>query len=991
LSQPRCNLGGALRPWRLYDAGPSVYSGILHSIDLVRAKSDKRIALPHRRFATDSMRTSSIRDARPDTAQMSLRLLEAIAGLVAESHAGRRVAVALDSDFERDLGLDSLARAEMLLRVGDVFGTALPDEALSEARSPSDLLSYLGHGAVKDVVAKTRVLPTEDAGVPVHARSLTEALDWHATRHPKRLHVLLYVDHGEPLEISYGLLRDAARCIAAGLLARGLQAKQVVALMLPTSLDYLASFMGVMLAGGIPLPIYPPTRLSQIEDHLRRHARILDNACTTLLITVPQAKTVAVLLRAAAPSLRDIVTADDLRRPAMPIAHRAAPNDIAFLQYTSGSTGDPKGVTLTHANLLANIRAMGEAAQVSARDVFVSWLPLYHDMGLIGAWLSPLYFGFPLVLMSPLAFLARPARWLQMLSRHHGTLSAAPNFAYELCAKKVHEEDLLGVDLSSWRFALNGAEPVSAATLDAFADRFAGHGFRRTSLMPSYGLAECSVGLAFPPLGRGPLIDRISRRRFAEARHAVPVPADETDADAIAVVACGRPIPGHAMRVVDETGSELPDRHVGRLQFRGPSATAGYYCNPEASARLLVGEWRETGDYAYLADGEVYLTGRTKDLIIRGGRNLYPYELEQAVSTLPGVRKGCVAVFGSPDPANGTERLVVLAETRETDAAVRERLRTRINELSADVIGTPADEVVLAPPYTVLKTSSGKIRRAASREIYEQGLIGAASRPVWQTMVRLAFTAAVQRLRFAWRAACTWAYGGYVWVLFGLFAAPLWCVVAVARQPGLGRKLGHWTARVFLRLAALKWRAGGLDRVPARAHVLVVNHASYLDAIYLVAALSPHLDYRFIAKREFLGHWLPRLFLQGIGTLFVERFDARRGVEDVGEMVAALERGENLIVFPEGTFSRETGLRPLRSGAFAAAARASAPVAAAGLRGVRAVLRDRSWLPRRGPVELEIGATLAATGTDWAAAIRLRDGARAEILHLCGEPDLGLH
>ncbi|MGB0127833.1 MAG: AMP-binding protein, partial [Rhodocyclaceae bacterium] len=543
------------------------------------------------------------------------------------------------------------------------------------------------------------------------------------------------------------------------------------------------------------------------------------------------------------------------------------------------STGDPKGVVLTHANLLANIRAMGEMARIGPDDAFVSWLPLYHDMGLIGAWLTPLYFGFPLVLMSPLAFLARPARWLQALSRHRGTISAAPNFAYELCAQKVRDEDLQDVDLSSWRFALNGAEPVSASTLDAFARRFEAHGLRREAIVPCYGLAECCVGLAFPPLGRGPRIDFISRSDFARQRRAVPVAADAEDV--LQIVACGQPLTGHTLRVVDEIDVALPDRQIGRLQFRGPSASAGYYRNPEATARLLAGEWRETGDYAYLAEGEVFLTGRAKDLILRGGRNLYPYDLEQAVGALPGVRRGCVAVFGAADPASGTERLVVLAETRETDEAERDRLRQRISEAALDVIGAPPDDVVLAPPYTVLKTSSGKIRRAACREAYEDGNLRGPGRAIWWTMLRLTAATARARLRAGWRGARAWIAGAYVWAVALLVVPPQWFLIAMARRPLVGRWVFHWGARLFLRLSGLKWCATGLSRLPAAGHVLLVNHASYVDAIYLAAALPSQSRYRFITKREFLDHWLTRHFSRGIGSLFVERIDPRRSVDEV--------------------------------------------------------------------------------------------------------------
>src|SRR3972149_1955125 len=275
----------------------------------------------------------------------------------------------------------------------------------------------------------------------------------------------------------------------------------------------------------VPVPIYPPVRLSQIEDHMRRHVMILANAGASFLITVPEAKPVALLLRSQLDTLKSVITAGELAdsgaRPALP---EIFANDIAFLQYTSGSTGNPKGVMLTHANLLANIRTMGQVVQANASDVFVSWLPLYHDMGLIGSWLASVYFGFPLVSMSPLAFLARPQRWLWAIHRHRGTLSAAPNFAYELCLRKIDERDLEGLDLSSWRYAFNGAEPVSPDTITGFQRRFAKYGLRPEAVAPVYGLAESTVGRALQPPGRGPVIDRIQREPFMQSGQALPAP-----------------------------------------------------------------------------------------------------------------------------------------------------------------------------------------------------------------------------------------------------------------------------------------------------------------------------------------------------------------------------------------------------------------------------------------------------------------------------------
>ncbi|MBL8483182.1 MAG: AMP-binding protein, partial [Rhodocyclaceae bacterium] len=298
---------------------------------------------------------------------------------------------------------------------------------MADAETPRDLLALLAGARPQIAHALELAAPLAAGGLaqrPDSAATLVEVLEWHAARHPERTHVLLYDDEqAEPY--TYAQLLTDARAIASGLVARGLAPQQTVALMLPTGKDYLASFFGVLLAGAVPVPIYPPVRASQIEEHLRRHARILANAGCVMLVTLREAKAVAGLLRAQVDGLREVLTVRDLAGASVDILYRGRAEDLAFLQYTSGSTGDPKGVMLTHANLLANIRAIVSAAAVSADDVCVSWLPLYHDMGLIGAWLCSLYCGVPLVLMSPLAFLARPLRWLQAIHRYRGTVTAA--------------------------------------------------------------------------------------------------------------------------------------------------------------------------------------------------------------------------------------------------------------------------------------------------------------------------------------------------------------------------------------------------------------------------------------------------------------------------------------------------------------------------------------------------------------------------------------
>ncbi len=913
-------------------------------------------------------------------------LLAIVQQLAAETHPGHSYAVAAHTSFEHDLGLDSLAKVELMQRVGKTFGVEVPAEALAEADTPSELLRFLGRAPEPSMGPGAALPPSASgAGAPVAARTLLDVLEWQAAQQPERVHVLLHDERHQERPITHRELLQAAQAAAAGLAARGLRPGQTVALMLPTGSDYLACFFGAIIAGAVPVPIYPPARLAGIEDHLKRHVGILSNAEAALLVTVDAAKSVALMLQAALPSLMAVVTPSDLRAETAGLpSHRPQPADIAFIQYTSGSTGAPKGVVLTHANLLANIRALVRAAEACPGDRFVSWLPLYHDMGLIGAWFGSLYAGMPLILMSPLAFLARPALWLETIARHRATISAAPNFAYELCVRHVSDDALAHLDLSSWRLVLNGAEPVSPATLAAFAERFERCGLRREAITPVYGLAEASVGLAFPRPGRGPRIDRILREPFMRERIAAPAPPAAA-ADTLSMICCGYPLAGHEVRIVDDTGAELPERRVGRLEFRGPSATSGYYRNPEATRALVRDGWLDSGDDAYMADGELFVAGRVKDLIKRGGRNLYPYDLEEAIGKVPGIRKGCVAVFASPDPATGSERLVVVAETRATGAAAHAQLRRALNDAAIDVIGMPPDEIVLAPPHAVLKTSSGKIRRLASRQAYEQGTL---ARPValpWLHGARFLAGALAARARVGARRAAAWTYGAYAWAVFGVLLLPFATLIIVLRRPPAGRRIARAGARLLFRVLGASLAATGIDHLPRQPHVLLVNHGSYLDGIVLSALLPAAPGYGFAAKREFVRRRGMHGLLAGLGAIFVERADARRSAEDVALMAAALRRGENVAVFPEGTFTREAGLRPFYSGAFLAAASAGAPVVVAGLRGTRAALRDGTWWPRRTPIALEIGPVLSAAGDDWSAAVRLREAARSAMTALSGE------
>ena len=925
--------------------------------------------------------------------ELAGQLIEIVRALTLELHPGRpHIRIGIDTDLDRELGFDSLSRVELLLRIERGLEVRLPEQVFSTAETPRDLLQAVLSARSVDREAPVPVefdqaeLGAADA-VPAHLDTLVSVLAWRAQHQPERTHVQLYETNAEaPSSITYADLQAGAQTLAAGLVRQGLEPTQAVAIMLPTGREYLETFFGVLLAGGVPVPIYPPVRPSQLEDHLRRHAKILTNAGARTLITVPEAQAVGRLLKNHVEGMRSIITPEALLNSGgsyTPVSVGA--DDVALLQYTSGSTGQPKGVVLTHANLLANIRAMGEWADAGPDDVFVSWLPLYHDMGLIGAWLSSLYYAMSSVLMSPVAFLARPWYWLWAIHNHRGTISAAPNFAYELCLSKISDAELEGLDLSSWRLAFNGAEPVSPKTIRRFGERFAPHGFDPVAITPVYGLAESAVGLAFPPLHRGPLIDRVHRDAFERTGRALPAATD--DARALEFVTCGQPLSGYEIRIVDQAGRELSERQEGRLEFRGPSVTSGYIGNPEATSRLFNGDWLDSGDLAYISDGDVYLTGRVKDMIIRAGRNIYPYELEEVVGDLPEIRKGCVAVFGSIDPASDIEQLIVVAETRLSDAAALDALKRRIGTLASDLLGIPTDDVLLVPPRTVLKTSNGKIRRAACRELYEKGQIDRGSRPVWWQVARLWLTGLRPRWRRSRRTLYDFGYAAYVYVVFGMIL-PV-ALLALAVLPTLTTRWAmlRWSARQLLRLAWVPLLVQGSENLPENGGcVVVANHASYLDGLILLSILPYPVS--FVAKAELQDQPFLHWFLKRIRAQFVRRFDVQQGTADARRLAKQAHEGVPLMFFAEGTFTRYPGLLPFHMGAFVTAVENDLPVVPITFRGTRSVLRSDDWFPRRGSVAVIIGEPLKCGGKGWKAALELRNRARQQILRHLGEPDL---
>ena len=868
--------------------------------------------------------------------EIQAAVLGAVQDLVRElgsSKAAERVT--LKTLLDRDLGLGSLERVELLVRIERTLGVRLPDAGAQAAEAPEDWVRLVldsSGGPTSQARWPIRQPSKEAYEAPFEASSFAEVLREQVDRDPARVHIHL-LDQNNGQDISYGQLYESASRVAAGLAASGLRPGDTVAIMLPTCMDFFSSFLGIMLAGGIAVPVYPPTRPSQIEAYIRRQALILRNAGVKLLISFDRVRAVSSVLASQLPALREVVSAGDLenRSQRMPTGDRN-PEDPFFIQYTSGSTGDPKGVTLTHSNVLANIRGIGFAVDAKPTDTVVTWLPLYHDMGLIGSWLFSLYYGFPITVLSPLDFLLRPERWLWALSDSRGTLCPAPNFAFELCMRKIHDEALEGVDLSPWRVAINAGEPVLPATLRRFAKRYSPWGFDSRSFMPFYGLAESSVALTYPPLWRGPVVDTIDRIAFESEGRAV-LTNDTASRNVLEFVSNGMPLPGHEIRIVGENGERLPERIRGSIHFRGPSRTNGYFRNPEATAAVLDADgWMDSGDLGYVADEELYVTGRVKDCIIKGGRNIIPQDVEMASWEVEGVRKGCVAAFGCASETLGTESIVVVAETRVTDPVKRQRIRTQVTDAVARKVGIPPDDVALAYPAFIPKTSSGKIQRAATRQLYEQGAVST-SQPsstwiqlakIWTSGMLHAAARAPAVLGARARHGATATIGSSVAIAFGLAARLTPSAGAARRVIAPGARLAAWIAgsRVATELNGSGTR------------VLLVNRAHRLDP--LIVAAASQFAFVFADRTGFRSLDAAQAFL--LQPLLAEPSLNGANPRDgklLDRIETALDAGLAVVSFADGAIGEPPPRSRFRAEAFTAARRFGAPVVPVLLRSSR--------------------------------------------------------
>jgi fatty-acyl-CoA synthase len=511
--------------------------------------------------------------------------------------------------------------------------------------------------------------------------------------------------HAEALRRSFGLRR------------LGIAKGERVTLIIPESDDFVLTFLGAVLAGIVPVPLSPRVGFKASDGYLDTVCHVTTAAGSVAIVTTVATREHVEAARVRCPAVRQLIDMQELAAasagPALPPVD-VGPDDLAFLQFTSGSTSLPKGVAVQHRHLAANCAAFmyeGLDADPASGDKGISWLPLFHDMGLIGFVMGPLFTNIPVVFLPTASFARSPRVWLETAHRHRATITYAPNFGYALAAKRLKPRDLEGLDLSGLRIAGCGAEPIQAQTLAAFAEKLAPTGFRAQFLLPSYGMAEATLAVSFGRRDEPVRSDRVDADALGLGQATPSSGADVSD-----VVCCGRPFDGHEVRIVDEQSQPVAERKVGQIVVKGPSICGGYFGNAEATRESFRDGWLHTGDLGYMVGGELYVCGRLKDVIIIRGRNFYPQDIEWCVGQIEGARRDNIVAFGVQ--AEGEERLVIVAEAPRSQS---ERLLTDIPRRVLEEIGLNVWKVELVGPGSLPKTSSGKPQRRKTKALWLDG------------------------------------------------------------------------------------------------------------------------------------------------------------------------------------------------------------------------------------------------------------------------------
>jgi acyl-CoA synthetase (AMP-forming)/AMP-acid ligase II len=538
------------------------------------------------------------------------------------------------------------------------------------------------------------------------------------SRDPERIAVYLQTSGREDVPISYEQLVRGSSAYAWTLERQNIQPGEVVVLILQHGQDLIYSFWGAILHGAIPSIMPFLTEKLSPERYRADLTALISVTRPAAIVTYPEfEEEVRAALREGDP-VRSVIATDRIDRQTIVDLNSLSglartPEDIVLLQHSSGTTGLQKGVALSHQAVFNQVDAYGESLSLSQDDVIVSWLPLYHDMGLIAGFVIPILSGIPLVLMSPFDWVRAPYRLLQAVSNYRGTLTWLPNFAYNFCAQKIRDRHIEGVDLSSLRAVINCSEPVRWESHKTFFERFKGHGLRWQALQTSYAMAENVFAVTQSQLGREPVVDEIDRESFMVER----VAKSTLDGrPSMKMMSSGRPLENAKLKIVDEAGHEMPERAIGEIAIQSDCMLSGYYNRPDLTEKALRDGWFLTGDYGYVSNGEVFVSGRKKDMIIVGGKNVYPQDLEALTYEVPGVHAGRSVAFGVFDEEQGTEAVVIIAEVDSEDPNEQQRIADAIRQHVSKNSAIALRHVKVVGPKWILKTSSGKTARAANRE-----------------------------------------------------------------------------------------------------------------------------------------------------------------------------------------------------------------------------------------------------------------------------------
>ncbi|MBN1656094.1 MAG: fatty acyl-AMP ligase [Deltaproteobacteria bacterium] len=526
----------------------------------------------------------------------------------------------------------------------------------------------------------------------------------------------------EPVDMSWAQIYRESEHRARCFRALGLEKGDRLGMIVSDQQEFVLSFLGALLAGAVPVPMYPPFT-SGIDAYIERIAGILSSAEAYYLLAFKGIAPFMDRLRARVPTLKRLIIPNDfsvlsdqqLEAHAKPVS--IVPDDTCLLQFTSGSTSHPKGVMVTHTNLISNIGSIyRRLGNNSAPDLLVNWLPLYHDFGLIGSFILSVIYHAQIVFIPTMAFALRPRIWMETVHRYRATITASTNFGLELAVK--HTARIQQLDLSCLRVIVIGAEPINPDNARHFIETFSIAGLRSEALTPAYGMAEATLGITTGSPEQNLRTIRLDRQIYEEENRMVEV-SESDPKNTLEVVSCGRTIPDHAVGIMDEQGTLLPEGQVGEVVFKGASTTAGYFGKTDATRRLFHEGWLKSGDLGSLLGGELYISGRLKDLIIIAGRNYHPHAIEWIVENVPGIRSASVAAFSIP--GYGTERLVIVAECESCKNP--QALKKKVKECVQHDMGLSPFDVVLIKPWSLPKTSSGKLKRRETRIAYESGTL----------------------------------------------------------------------------------------------------------------------------------------------------------------------------------------------------------------------------------------------------------------------------